>query len=72
MIPLDQFRELVVAMALGVIIDAFVVRSLMVPAMVALFGNAGSWPAGRGVGPPGSSALAARTTRRSWVKGKTS
>ncbi len=40
-ISLDQFRELAVAMALGVIIDAFVVRSLMVPAMVALFGNAG-------------------------------
>jgi RND superfamily putative drug exporter len=48
-IPLDQFRELAVAMALGVIIDAFVVRSLMVPAMVALFGRAGRWPAaGRG------------------------
>jgi putative drug exporter of the RND superfamily len=39
-IPLDQFRELAVAMALGVTIDAFVVRSLMVPALVALFGRA--------------------------------
>jgi putative drug exporter of the RND superfamily len=39
-IPLDQFRELAVAMALGVMIDAFVVRSLMVPALVALFGRA--------------------------------
>jgi putative drug exporter of the RND superfamily len=39
-IPLDQFRELAVAMALGVMIDAFVVRSLMVPALVALFGLA--------------------------------
>ena len=46
-IPLDQFRELAVAMALGVIIDAFIVRSLMVPAMVALFGSAGRWPGGR-------------------------
>jgi RND superfamily putative drug exporter len=36
-IPLDQFRELAVAMALGVLIDAFIVRSLMVPALVALF-----------------------------------
>jgi RND superfamily putative drug exporter len=48
-IPLDQFRELAAAMALGVIIDAFVVRSLMVPAMVALFGPAGRWPRGRRV-----------------------
>ncbi|MGI9005207.1 MAG: MMPL family transporter [Streptosporangiaceae bacterium] len=39
-IPLDQFRELAAAMALGVVIDAFVVRSLMVPALVALFGRA--------------------------------
>jgi len=46
-IPLDQFRELAAAMALGVIIDAFLVRSLMVPAMVALFGLAGRWPRGR-------------------------
>jgi putative drug exporter of the RND superfamily len=46
-IPLDQFRELAVAMALGVVLDAFVVRSLMVPALVALFGRAGRWPGGR-------------------------
>ena len=46
-IPLDQFRELAAAMALGVMIDAFVVRSLMVPALVALFGRAGRWPGGR-------------------------
>ena len=46
-IPLDQFRELAAAMALGVIIDAFIVRSLLVPALVAVFGNAGKWPAGR-------------------------
>ena len=46
-IPLDQFRELAAAMALGVIIDAFIVRSLLVPALVAVFGDAGKWPAGR-------------------------
>ena len=46
-IPLDQFRELAAAMALGVIIDAFIVRSLLVPALVAVFGNSGKWPAGR-------------------------
>ena len=47
LIPLDQFRELAVAMALGVVIDAFIVRSLMVPAMVAVFGRAGRWPGGK-------------------------
>lgn len=47
LIPLDQFRELAVAMALGVVIDAFIVRSLMVPALVAMFGRAGRWPGGR-------------------------
>jgi putative drug exporter of the RND superfamily len=46
-IPLDQFRELAAAMALGVLIDAFIVRSLLVPSLVALFGNAGTWPSGR-------------------------
>ena len=45
-IPLDQFL-LAAAMALGVIIDAFIVRSLLVPALVAVFGDAGKWPAGR-------------------------
>lgn len=45
LVPLAQFRELAVAMVLGIVIDAFVVRSLLVPALVLLFGRAGSWPA---------------------------
>jgi putative drug exporter of the RND superfamily len=47
LIPLDQFRELAAAMSLGVIVDAFIVRSLLVPALVAVFGETGKWPAGR-------------------------
>jgi putative drug exporter of the RND superfamily len=43
-IPLQQFREVAVAMAVGIIIDAIVARSLLVPALVALFGRAGMWP----------------------------
>jgi hypothetical protein len=31
LIPLDQFREIAVAMAVGIVIDAIVVRSLLVP-----------------------------------------
>jgi uncharacterized membrane protein YdfJ with MMPL/SSD domain len=45
-IPLEQFRQIALAMGLGVIIDAIVVRSLLVPALVALFGRLGMWPGG--------------------------
>jgi putative drug exporter of the RND superfamily len=61
LVPLDQFREIAVAMALGILIDTFIVRSLLVPALVVLFGRAGRWPAG--AGSPGG------TPRRSGDKG---
>jgi RND superfamily putative drug exporter len=48
-IPLEQFRQLALAMAVGVIIDAIAVRSLLVPALVALFGRLGMWPRHRRV-----------------------
>jgi RND superfamily putative drug exporter len=58
-IPLEQFREIAIAMALGVVLDAIAVRSLLVPALVALFGRLGMWPGNRrvktvaaGSGPP--------------------
>jgi putative drug exporter of the RND superfamily len=56
LVPLAQFREIALAMALGIVIDTFIVRSLLVPALVVLFGRAGSWPgrtarAGRPVFP---------------------
>ena len=44
LIPLRQFREVAVAMAGGIVIDAVIARSLLVPALVALFGRAGMWP----------------------------
>ena len=47
LVPLDQFREIAAAMAIGIIIDTFAVRSLLVPALVVLFGHAGRWPGGR-------------------------
>ncbi|HEY2288834.1 MAG TPA: MMPL family transporter, partial [Streptosporangiaceae bacterium] len=55
---LEQFREIAIAMALGVVLDAIAVRSLLVPALVALFGRLGMWPGHRRVptaapaGPP--------------------
>ncbi|HEX6525532.1 MAG TPA: MMPL family transporter [Streptosporangiaceae bacterium] len=47
-IPLLQFRQIAITMAAGVLLDAIVVRSLLVPALVALFGRAGMWPGSRG------------------------
>lgn len=44
LVPLTQFRQIAVAMTLGIVIDTFVVRSLLVPALVLLFGRAGRWP----------------------------
>ncbi|MCW2959225.1 MAG: family transporter [Solirubrobacterales bacterium] len=46
-VPVTSFREIAVVMFLGLILDAFVVRTLLVPALISLFGSAGSWPGGR-------------------------
>jgi RND superfamily putative drug exporter len=47
LVPLVAFREFALAMALGVLIDSFVVRSLLTPALVTSFGSVGSWPGRR-------------------------
>jgi putative drug exporter of the RND superfamily len=61
LVPLAQFRQIALAMALGILLDTFVVRSLLVPALVVLFGRVGSWPGrtGRPVRPrpPGGPSL---------------
>jgi putative drug exporter of the RND superfamily len=44
LVPLAQFREIATAMVLGILIDAFIVRSVLVPALVTLFGGVGQWP----------------------------
>lgn len=54
LVPLGALRQLAVVMGLGVLIDAVVVRSLLVPALVALFGRAGRWPRRTGVPARGS------------------
>ena len=46
-VPLRAFRELAFTLCVGVLLDAFVVRSLLVPALIALFGNASWWPGRR-------------------------
>ena len=59
-IRLEQFRQIALAMALGVVIDAIAVRSLLVPALVALFGRLGMWPGNRRVPPVTSGETAGR------------
>lgn len=44
-VPLRPFRELGMALSVGVLIDAVVIRSLVMPTMLALLGNASRWPA---------------------------
>ena len=49
-IPLEQFRQLAIMMAVGVMLDSIVVRSFLVPALVALTGRLGMWPGHQRVG----------------------
>jgi RND superfamily putative drug exporter len=46
-VPLRAFHELAFALAVGVLIDAFVVRTLLVPALIALIGRLSWWPGRR-------------------------
>ena len=45
--PLASFRELAFALGVGVVIDAFLVRSLLVPALITLVGPVSGWPGRR-------------------------
>jgi RND superfamily putative drug exporter len=47
LVPVTLFAEIAVVMFLGLLLDAFVVRTLLVPALISLVGSAGSWPGGR-------------------------
>ena len=47
LIDLRQFREFAFAMFVGVLLDAFLVRALLIPALISLFGERSWWPWGR-------------------------
>jgi RND superfamily putative drug exporter len=51
LIPVVTFRQMAFALALGVLIDVFLVRSLLVPALISLFGRSSGWPGRRLAGP---------------------
>jgi RND superfamily putative drug exporter len=46
-VPLRSFLEFAFVMATGVLIDTFVVRTLLVPALTSLFGESAWWPGRR-------------------------
>jgi putative drug exporter of the RND superfamily len=46
-VPLRSFREFAFVMTAGVLVDTFIVRSLLVPALTSLFGEAAWWPGRR-------------------------
>ena len=46
-VQLREFREFAFAMTVGVLLDAFLVRAVVVPALVSLFGELSWWPARR-------------------------
>ena len=52
-VPVQVFRELAFLVGVGLLIDAFLVRSLLVPAVIALVGYRSGWPGTtlRRVGP---------------------
>ena len=43
-VPVDGFREFAFMMAVGVLLETFLVRPVLIPALIALFGDAGAWP----------------------------
>jgi RND superfamily putative drug exporter len=51
LIDLRQFREFAFAMSVGVLLDAFVIRALLIPALISLAGNASWWPRRRRLAP---------------------
>jgi RND superfamily putative drug exporter len=51
-VPLVPFRELAFFMSIGITLDVLVVRSLLMPALLTLFGRVSAWPSRRfKVGP---------------------
>ncbi len=46
-VDVRAFRELAFAMAVGILLETFIVRPLLVPALLSLFGEVSGWPGGR-------------------------
>jgi RND superfamily putative drug exporter len=51
LVPVEAFRQLAFVLAVGLLIDAFLVRSVLTPAVIALVGERSSWPGRRLAAP---------------------
>ncbi|MGH2900936.1 MAG: MMPL family transporter, partial [Solirubrobacteraceae bacterium] len=47
LVPIEAFGELAFVMAAGLLIDAFLVRTVLVPAIISLVGYRSAWPGQR-------------------------
>jgi RND superfamily putative drug exporter len=68
LVPLRPFRELALLMTIGVLVDALVVRPLLIPTLIAAVGPRAWWP-GRPQRPPRSRDFLARVKERAGVEG---
>jgi len=55
LIPLASFRQLAFALGVGVVLDAFLVRAVLVPAVISLVGPVSGWPGRQLTGPDDTS-----------------
>ena len=53
LVPLTTFRAIALAMVIGLLLDAFLVRQLLVPALIVLVGPRSGWPGRRLSQAPG-------------------
>lgn len=60
-VPLQPFRELAFLLATGLLLDALVVRSLLAPALISLFGELSAWPGRRLGGGEGGAQRSGRS-----------
>jgi RND superfamily putative drug exporter len=63
----EVYRTILASLAIGILMDAFLVRTLLVPSTVALLGRWNWWPSrhGRRAGTPGPPAPAGRPDQES-------
>jgi putative drug exporter of the RND superfamily len=52
LVPVSAFQQLAFVLAVGLLIDAFLVRSVLTPAVIALVGERSGWPSRQLAAPP--------------------
>ncbi|WP_239524054.1 MMPL family transporter [Geodermatophilus normandii] len=75
-IPLSTFRQIAFTMAVGLLIDTFLIRPVLTPAVLTLLGRSAGWPGGRirtTTGRPGAREQAGLLEEESdrWATGAT-